>query len=708
MAVFNGSVGKNGYAFWIEASEEINYTNDYYIINNKTTVRIKAVIQNGSSRTNTNGWQFCSRITGPVNGSGDVVASSQNLNTTVVSYHEAFVVYERTFEVTHADDGSGYADCVMWMQKDYYGGYDPGYCEAGGRLYLTTIPRKSSASIANNAITAGSTKSITITSKANSLTDTLVIKHNGSIIETLATKVGSGTTSYSVNWTPNVDTYAALNSAKSFIVVLEDQTYNGNTLIGTSTTNVTLTIPDSAKPTIDTVSFEEANDVVIAKRSALDLGTDEFLQGLSRIKTVVTSTNVGAATIKSGTIVFNNSITVQLSPRQNTTTICEGVSGSVISNGTNLGTVVTVKDSRDNESAQYTTKKYTVTPYSDPSFTASFDRCDVNGNNDDAGAYIKFKLNGSISAINNHNTKKWQIRYKEYGTQNWSEFASGVTADVIGTDYIYNNESETDVNRILKYNNTKVQFAADKKWLIRVESIDIFHDDNSPIYKDYVISVGADLLNFSGNGKAIGIGQLSTVSESSNERKLEIGMPTYINGVTLENYIKQVVRDMYFPIGKLYFTDGPEDPNNTIGGTWVRVTGRYIYASTDTSNANWINNPNESTYSGTNAQSHTLVEAEVPKHSHTKGTMKITGNVYYLMFDDGYSSTADGAFAWGGAPRTRTWQGANGGPASKHLAFNTDYNSGSGWTGSTSQYGGGGGHSHNVSYHSCHVWKRTA
>ena len=66
MAVFNGTVGKNGYSFWIEASEEINYTNDYYIVNNKTTVRIKAVIQNGSTRTNTNGWDFCSRITGPV------------------------------------------------------------------------------------------------------------------------------------------------------------------------------------------------------------------------------------------------------------------------------------------------------------------------------------------------------------------------------------------------------------------------------------------------------------------------------------------------------------------------------------------------------------------------------------------------------------------------------------------------------------------
>ena len=671
MAVFNGTVGKNGYSFWIEASEEINYTNDYYIVNNKTTVRIKAVIQNGSTRTNTNGWNFCSRITGPVNGSGDVVESSQNLNTTVVSYHESFVVYERTFEVTHADDGSGYADCVMWMQKGSYGSYDPGYCEASGRLYLTTIPRKSSASIANNAITAGSTKSITIASKANSLTDTLVVKYNGNIVETLATKVGSGTTSYSVNWTPNVNTYAALNSAKSFIVVLEDQTYNGNNPIGTSTINVTLTIPDSAKPTITAVSFEEANSVVKAKQSALHLGTDQFLQGLSRIKTVVTSTNVGAATIKSGTIIFNNRITVQLSPRQNTTNICEGTSGSVVSNGTNLGTVVKVKDSRDNESAQYTTKKYTVIPYSDPSFTASFDRCNVNGNNDDAGAYIKFKLNGAISAINNYNTKKWQIRYKEYGTQNWKEFASGVTANVIGTSYTYNNESQTDANRILKYNNTKVTFAADKKWLIRVESIDIFHDNNSPIYKDYIISVGADLLNFSGNGKAIGIGQLSTVPASSSERKLEIGMPTYINGVLIENYIKQVVRNTYYPVGSLYLTVGNENPNNTIGGTWTKLSGYYLYADTT------INN---TSYTGKHTQNHTLTINQIPGHSHT---FPITPYHY------------DPAWIAGGVQRF--YYDVNKMTASDSYTYNE-----------MTSTGGGQAHNHNIATKGIYVWQRTA
>lgn len=692
MAVFNGTVGKNGYSFWIEASEEINYKNDYYIINNKTTVRIKAIIQNGSTRTNTNGWDFCSRITGPVNGSGDVVESSQNLNTTVVSYHESFVVYERTFEVTHADDGSGYADCVMWMQKGSYGGYDPGYCEASGRLYLTTIPRKSSASIANNAITAGSTKSITIASKANSLTDTLVVKYNGNIVETLATKVGSGTTSYSVNWTPNVNTYAALNSAKSFIVVLEDQTYNGNNPIGTSTINVTLTIPDSAKPAITAVSFEEANSIVKVKQSALHLGTDQFLQGLSRIKTVVTSTNVGAAIIKSGTIVFNNSITVQLSPRQNTTNICEGTSGSVVSNGTNLGTVVKVKDSRDNESAQYTTKKYTVIPYSDPSFTASFDRCDVNGNNDDAGTYIKFKLNGAISAINNYNTKKWQIRYKEYGTQNWKEFASGVTANVIGTNYTYNNESQTDANRILKYNNTKVMFAADKKWLIRVESIDIFHDNNSPIYKDYIISVGADLLNFSGNGKAIGIGQLSTVPASSNERKLEIGMPTYMNGtltttgavtlggntsVTGTLKVNNVnILLLVYPVGSIYISAVNTNPGTIFGGTWQQLKNRYLFATNATSGNK--GKDAQSSTTGVNAQNHTLTINEMPSHTHS----------YYITPNTHDATWVSGVY--------RSFYDANTTSASDT------------YTTQTIATGGGQPHSHATSYIEVYVWQRTA
>lgn len=45
----------------------------------------------------------------------------------------------------------------------------------------------------------------------------------------------------------------------------------------------------------------------------------------------------------------------------------------------------------------------------------------------------------------------------------------------------------------------------------------------------------------------------------------------------LRNLIKNIVRDIYYPIGKVYLTFGEEDPNTTIGGTWIKTCqGRML------------------------------------------------------------------------------------------------------------------------------------
>lgn len=45
----------------------------------------------------------------------------------------------------------------------------------------------------------------------------------------------------------------------------------------------------------------------------------------------------------------------------------------------------------------------------------------------------------------------------------------------------------------------------------------------------------------------------------------------------LQNVIKKVVLNTYYPIGKIYITEGNEDPNVTIGGTWIKFgAGRCL------------------------------------------------------------------------------------------------------------------------------------
>ena len=84
----------------------------------------------------------------------------------------------------------------------------------------------------------------------------------------------------------------------------------------------------------------------------------------------------------------------------------------------------------------------------------------------------------------------------------------------------------------------------------------------------------------------------------------------------LKNVIKQVVLDTYYPIGKTYITMGNEDPNKTIGGTWIKVSGGYLYATTtslgQTSFYGW------GTQSGGNGNTGgtAITIAQMPYHEH--------------------------------------------------------------------------------------------
>ena len=51
----------------------------------------------------------------------------------------------------------------------------------------------------------------------------------------------------------------------------------------------------------------------------------------------------------------------------------------------------------------------------------------------------------------------------------------------------------------------------------------------------------------------------------------------------LQNIIKKVVLDTYYPIGKIYITLGNENPNKTIGGTWIKFGASRCLVGVDTS-----------------------------------------------------------------------------------------------------------------------------
>ncbi|WP_417204387.1 phage baseplate protein [Sutterella wadsworthensis] len=142
-----------------------------------------------------------------------------------------------------------------------------------------------------------------------------------------------------------------------------------------------------------------------------------------------------------------------------------------------------------------------------------------------------------------------------------------------------------------------------------------------------------------------------------------------------------------YPIGSVYMTENAAfDPNAEWGGTWVKIENRFLLGS------------------GTKAvgaqggeENVTLSIYEIPAHSHTRGSMDITGNLANGDIDMGAVSGAiynrgDGNGAgglWVSIPQM-------GFKASK------------GWSGYTSSSGGSQSHNNMPPYQVVNIWKRTA
>ena len=136
-------------------------------------------------------------------------------------------------------------------------------------------------------------------------------------------------------------------------------------------------------------------------------------------------------------------------------------------------------------------------------------------------------------------------------------------------------------------------------------------------------------------------------------------------------HLAQQILDIIWPVGSIYLSDNATNPNTKFGGTWVKLSGGFIYGSTTTSG----NTYSTGNGTGTATNSHTLTIDQMPSHSHT---LNKTGRPLY--WDSGL--TAMGGLT-GGSTVQYTWDCG------------------------TQSAGGGKGHSHNIPYIACSIWRRT-
>ena len=247
-------------------------------------------------------------------------------------------------------------------------------------LYAVWSPATSVVNASNGTI--GSAVPITITRYNSAYTHKLTYKF-GSATGTIGTNVGT-----SINWTPPASLSAQFPNATSGTCVITCETYNGSTLIGTSTKSITLSIPSSVKCTISGVTLAETVSGLASKFGA-------FVQSKSKIKVTAaydTSASSGA-TVASCTITINGQ-----------TLTANGAVTDAISNYGTLSYSVTIKDTRGRTDTY--TGTYNVLQYTSPTITENAQRVESTPSS------ITVTYNFSVSPLSNKNDKTIKIYTK--------------------------------------------------------------------------------------------------------------------------------------------------------------------------------------------------------------------------------------------------------------------------------------------------------
>lgn len=146
--------------------------------------------------------------------------------------------------------------------------------------------------------------------------------------------------------------------------------------------------------------------------------------------------------------------------------------------------------------------------------------------------------------------------------------------------------------------------------------------------------------------------------------------------------------DVFYPVGTLFWNESADaNPNNLFPGTtWEQVKDKFILAAGDTYKTG--NTGGEA--------AHALTTAEMPAHTHSRGTMDITGTVGSI----GDSGATAGAFYESGTTGSVYRSGA----AWRTIKMTASRS----WSGATSSAGSGSAHNNMPPYVVAYCWKRTA
>ena len=389
----------------------------------------------------------------------------------------------KTVTITHKSDGT--ATCNIsgtFVMNGTYRGSSVGTMTVNQTITLPKIARSSSFTI-SSSVNTGSALSGTVTPSSDSFNHKIQLKIGSTVKDTISLAVGTKTFSYTIphTWFP---------SSTSGTVTAVLQTYNGTTLVATTSKNVTANVPTSVAPSVS------AFTAVIAANGLSGL----YVQGKTTAKLTATAASAGGATIKSYTYSGPN---VTASANSTTVTANTITTAAIRSSGT-LTYTVKVQDSRGRTASKSLT--ISVQAYSNPTIgPVAVQRCDANGNISQSGTYARYTVNSSYASVGGKNTRTVTVAYSSNN----------------GTSY----SAETTLQAATDTASTKTgtygggAFALASTYILRFTIKDAYGATKTVTAP---LQSAARPINIKTNGKGIGIGKMAETDNlldvSWNER----------------------------------------------------------------------------------------------------------------------------------------------------------------------------------------------
>ena len=388
----------------------------------------------------------------------------------------------KTVTISHATNGTK----TLYCSASYATGVNSGTVTASASKVLTTIPRKSTLSVANG--TLGTSQTIAVTRQATSFThsikavcgnSTLYIKADGT---TQSSEVKHS--DCSIQFTPPISWASQNTAGTSVSVKYTITTYSGSTNVGYNTYSKTCTIPSTVKPSC-TVTVTDPTGIYDIYNA--------FVEGLSKFKVTVTPTIAYNSAIKAYKTTANGS----------TYTAASFTTGLLSSSGT-LKVSTTVTDKRGRSGSASVSK--TVLAYNPPTINMlSVKRCNEDGTSNDQGEYVQITFSASVTSLNSKNTAAYLLKYKQTSEDTYTE--------IVFSDYA-GSYSVSEATYVIPADSSK--------------SYDIeldVSDSHNTTKRATTASTGFTLMHFGVTGDCIGLGKVSELNGV-----LDIGLQTRFYG----------------------------------------------------------------------------------------------------------------------------------------------------------------------------------